>query len=108
MRKFWPLAAALTLGLVGPLPAQFSVTNLSARNGTAAANTSVPTIGLPQMMPAYPLRQTMSNPFNGSKTFSFSQLLPNLSYLKNSMFPPRVPTFQQPTTLTPGTVQRKK
>jgi hypothetical protein len=104
MRKLWPLVAALALGAVGPLPAQFSLTSQNGKTGMSSASPT--NIGLPQMMPQMNLGQSLGNPLSKSKTFSFSSMMPNFSYLRNNIWPIKSPT----TTLPPGytTTGKKK
>ncbi len=112
MRKLWPLVAALALGMAGPLPAQFTVSGASATNGTNtnAAKSTVPTVGLGQMLPMMSMRQALPNPFgpSGTKTLNFTRMLPNLSWMKSTLFPVRTPSTQYPTSAFSLTSTQKK
>jgi hypothetical protein len=102
VRKILPAFAALAFAtaFATPLPAQFAAT---AQSGKSGLSSTVPTVGLPQMLPKMNMAGAMTsplggsaNPFGGTKTFSFQKMLPSFSWMKQSFFPLRTPTPQYP------------
>jgi hypothetical protein len=104
VRQFLPAFAALAFAAVvaTPLPAQIAV---SSQGG--GLSSSMPSFGLPQMLPkmnmAGPLSSPLStggttNPFGGTKTFSFAKMMPSFSWMKQGFFPIRTPTPQVPAS----------
>jgi hypothetical protein len=102
VRKLLPLMAVAVLGfaLVGPAPAQFSLTSLTGGSTKApTTSSSLPTtVGMTQMLPKYNISQMMPGGPGSGRTFQFSKLLPNFSYVSSrwplktgsSQFPPQV------------------
>jgi hypothetical protein len=99
VRKLLPLMAVAVLGiaLVGPAPAQFSLTGGSTQ--PPLTSSSLPTtVGLTQMLPKYNMNQMLPGGPQSARTFQFSKMLPNFSYISNrwplktgsSQFPPQV------------------
>ena len=86
MRKHWPLVAAVALGVVGPLSAQFTI---SGAQKTTLPPSYMNSVGLTSMMPQINAKQAMINPIGNSNTFKFQNLMPNFSYLKNNVWPLR-------------------
>lgn len=101
MRKMLPLAAVLILSMTAAAPAQFTVNGTAIANplNTNASKTSVPTVGLTQMVPRVNGAQMLANPLSSQKGFNLKNMLPNFSWMKNKLWPISAPTTQYPASL---------
>jgi hypothetical protein len=83
VRRLSLFAAVVALGVVGPLQAQIS---LSSLNGSSKMPSSVAppgTVTMAQMLPRLNPNSALIAPVNNSRTFNFSKLLPNFSFINN-------------------------
>ena len=97
------LGAGLVLGLAGSLAAQQPVT---FNTGFKPATSNVQAIDINAMLPKVNINQAIPGQQQNSRTFNFSKMLPNFSFLQNpfqakrgySQFDPRYygPYYQQP------------
>ncbi len=102
MRKTWPLAAVLMLGIAAAAPAQFTVNGARIGNGmnTNATASNVRTFGLSQMIPKMNGPQMLGSPLGGGqKTLNLSRMLPNFSWMRSKLWPIAGPTTQYPASL---------
>jgi hypothetical protein len=83
VRKVGLMVAALSLGIVAPLPAQFSLNSLS---GGSAKTLNIPvpsSVSLNQMIPKLSTSSALIATQGNNRMFNFSKLLPNFSYISN-------------------------
>ena len=109
MCRWWLLAVAVALGLVGPLSAQVQFTSLNASTGGKTTTTTpiVPqTVGVPQMLPQMNVSRALIAPQGNARQFDFSKLLPNFSFI-NGRWPIR-PGHSQVPRPNYGTLGQKK
>jgi hypothetical protein len=99
VRKLLPIMAVAVLGfaLVGPAPAQFSLTSLTGGSTKApTTSSSLPTtVGVTQMLPKYNINQMMPNGPGNARTFNFAKMLPNFSFV-SSRWPLKTGSSQIP------------
>ncbi len=107
MRRVWPMAVVLALGVAAPLSAQFSLTSLSARTPTTtSAVQSQAGVGVTQMLPRLNPSSALINAPN-SRIFNFSRMLPNFSFT-NNRWPIQTGRSQIPAQYFGPFGQRKK
>jgi hypothetical protein len=97
VRKLWPLAVVLALGAATPLAAQLSLTSFSGSRGkqTTSPPPTAQTVGVTQMIPKINVNNALVHSPNAPRPFSFSQVLPNFSWI-NSRWPLNVGRSQTP------------
>jgi hypothetical protein len=73
----------VTLAVVAPLSAQFAMTSSTGGGSTSSAATRVQTVNVNQMLPKMNINQALVAPNGSSRSFDFTKLLPNFSFVNN-------------------------